>query len=85
MPHVTIPAKCCFCFFFSHIFLYKYYHYNNIATIDDGRHGEDNPVPVIDNRVDWFVPDDGQVVAKVAVLLQRRFERGKRICTRLNY
>ena len=38
-------------------------------TIDDGRHGEDNPIFVIDHWVDRLVLDDGKVGAQVAVFL----------------
>ena len=40
-------------------------------TINNWRHGEDDPVLIIDNRIDWFVPNDVQVVMKMTVFLRR--------------
>ena len=37
-------------------------------TIDDGWHGENNSILVVDNRINWFVLYNWQVVSEVAVL-----------------
>ena len=39
-------------------------------TIDDRWHGENNSVLVKDNRINWFILYDMQVMSEVAILLQ---------------
>lgn len=38
-----------------------------VFTIDDGRHGEDDTIAIPDDRIDWFVSDDGKVVTYMTV------------------
>ena len=38
-----------------HTQTYKLYTVYTLITIDDWWHGEDDPVPVIDNRINRFV------------------------------
>lgn len=40
------------------------------VTVDNGRHGQDDTVAVVDDGVGWLVLDDVQVVSQVTVCLQ---------------
>ena len=40
-----------------------------VPTVDNGRHGENNIGRVVDDGVNWFVLDDGQVLLQVALPL----------------
>ena len=41
-------------------------------TIDNGRHGENHSVLVVDNRINRFVSYDGQIVSQVTVFLNKK-------------
>ena len=41
-----------------------------MCTVDDGGHGEDNTILIIDDGIHRFVPDNWKVVLQVTVLLQ---------------
>lgn len=59
-PNVWITVVC-----FSHLFIQTRFY---MFTIDDGWHGENNSILVVDNRINWFVLYNRQVVSEVAVL-----------------
>ena len=42
-----------------------------VVSIDNWRHGEDDPVLIKDNWINRFVPYDRQVVTQVAVFLYK--------------
>ena len=41
-----------------------------VIAVDDGRHGQDDAVRIVDDRVDGAVLDDGQICFQVAVSLE---------------
>ena len=41
-----------------------------VIAVDDGGHRQDCAVGVVDNRVDRFFPNDGQVLSELQVFLQ---------------
>jgi len=43
-----------------------------LVTVDNGRHGEDHALAVVDDRVDRFVLDDVEVVLQLHVRLATR-------------
>lgn len=42
-----------------------------MVAVDDGRHGEDHAVLVLDHRVHRTVPDYGQVLLQLGVALKK--------------
>jgi hypothetical protein len=46
--------------------------YFRVLAVDDGRQGAHDPVGIVNDRVQWLIPDDGQILAQVAVFLERR-------------
>ena len=46
------------------------YNFAEWLTIDDGRHGQDDSIAVVDDGVGRLVLDDVEVVPQVAVRLQ---------------
>ncbi len=45
-----------------------------LVAIDDGRHGEDGALRVVDDGIDGAVPDDGQVGLQMTVSLPKKGE-----------
>ena len=41
-------------------------------TIDDRGHGKNHPIGVPDDRVSWFIPDEGQILLQVSILMMMK-------------